>query len=170
MPLTPDALLAVLAENGIDATTYDHPPVHTVAQSQALRGAIPGAHTKNLFLRDGKKSYFLVTIAEDTPVSLKALKGQIGARGSLSFGSAEALMACLGVAPGSVTLLAAANDAERQVRIVIDAALMRAQAVGCHPLTNDRTTALTPDALRAFFRMTGHELLEVEIPPPAPAD
>lgn len=167
-PLTPDALLAFLAANGIEATTYAHPAVHTVAQSQALRGDIPGAHTKNLFLRDGKKTYFLVTIAEDTPVSLKALKGPLGARGSLSFGSAAALMELLGVAPGSVTLLAAANDAGRQVRVVVDAALMRAEAVGCHPLTNDRTTVLTPDALRAFFRLTGHAVTEVEIPPPDP--
>ena len=31
-----------------------HPPLFTVDQSRALRGAIPGAHTKNLFLRDKK--------------------------------------------------------------------------------------------------------------------
>lgn len=170
MPATPDTLIAFLADNGIAATTYAHPPLHTVAQSQALRGDIPGAHTKNLFLRDGKKSYFLVTIAEDTPVNLKALKAPLGARGSLSFGSAEALMELLGVAPGSVTLLAAVNDTNRQVRIFVDAALMRAEAIGCHPLTNARTTVLAPDALRAFFRLTGHAVTEIDIPaPPATA-
>ncbi|MFG1292936.1 prolyl-tRNA synthetase associated domain-containing protein [Xanthobacter versatilis] len=165
MPLTPDALLDLLAANGIAATTHAHPPVHTVAESQALRGDIPGAHTKNLFLRDGKKTYFLVAIAEDTPVNLKALKAPLGAKGSLSFGSAEALYEHLGVLPGSVTLLAAANDAAGLVTIAIDAALLKAEAVCCHPLTNERTTSLTPQALDAFFRLTGHEPLVIEIPP-----
>lgn len=167
MPLTPDALIDLLAANGIPATTYAHPPVHTVAESQALRGDIPGAHTKNLFLRDGKKTYFLVTMGEETPVNLKALRGPLGARGSLSFASAEALYEHLGILPGSVSLLAAANDTAHLVKVAVDAALLRADAVGCHPLTNARTTVLTPDALRAFFKLTGHEVMELEIEPAA---
>lgn len=165
MPLTPDALLELLENNGIPATTHAHPPVHTVAESQALRGDIPGAHTKNLFLRDGKKTYFLVVVAEDTPVNIKALKGPLQAKGSLSFGSAEALYEHLGVLPGSVTLLAAANDVAGLVTIAIDAELLKAEAVCCHPLTNERTTSLAPEALDAFFRLTGHQPLVIEIPP-----
>ncbi|QRG08022.1 prolyl-tRNA synthetase associated domain-containing protein [Xanthobacter dioxanivorans] len=163
MPLTPDALLDFLAARGIPATTYSHPPLHTVAQSKVLRGDIPGAHTRNLFLRDSRKTHFLVTIAEDTPVDLKALRGPLGARGSLSFGSPEALYEQLGVLPGSVTLLAAVNDTAGLVRIAIDAALLRADAICCHPLTNDRTTALSPDALRAFLKLTGHDHLEIDM-------
>lgn len=163
MPLTPDALIDLLSENGIAATTYSHPPVHTVAESQALRGDIPGAHTKNLFLRDGKKTYFLVTMGEETPVNLKALRGPLGARGSLSFASPEALYEHLGVLPGSVSLLAAANDTGRAVKVAIDSTLLKAEAVGCHPLTNERTTVLTPDALRAFLTLTEHEVLELDL-------
>lgn len=169
MPLTPDALIALLAANGIEAETFDHPPLHTVAESKALRGILPGAQTKNLFLRDQKKNYFLVTIAEDTPVNLKALRGPLGAKGSLSFASAEALEDMLGVLPGSVTLLALANDAARRVTVAVDQALFAVDAIGCHPLTNARTTVLTPDALRAFFALTGHAVMEIEIPPPADA-
>lgn len=167
MILTPDTLLALLSENGIPADTYRHPPVHTVAESQALRGSIPGAHTKNLFLRDGKKTYFLVTVAEDAAVDLKALRGPLGARGSLSFASPEALFEHLGVLPGSVSLLAAANDRAGLVRVAVDAALLRAQTIGCHPLTNAMTTVLTPEGLRAFLRLTGHELVEIHLPPHA---
>lgn len=53
-PKTRAELLAYLAELGISVTTHDHPPLFTVADSQALRGAIPGGHTKNLFLKDKK--------------------------------------------------------------------------------------------------------------------
>ncbi|WP_127091493.1 prolyl-tRNA synthetase associated domain-containing protein [Aquabacter cavernae] len=156
MPATPAALLAFLQDNGIAATTYDHAPLHTVAESKLLRGDIPGAHTKNLFLRDSKKNYFLVTLGEETPVDLKALRPLIGAKGGLSFGSAEALFEKLGVLPGSVTLLAALNDHNHAVTVVIEAALLAAPLVNCHPLTNEKTTALTPDALLAFLALTGH--------------
>lgn len=165
MPKTPDDLLAYLSENGIAAKTYTHPPLHTVAESKALRGDIPGAHTKNLFLRDAKKTYFLVTLGEETPVDLKALRGLIGARGGLSFASAEALFEKLGVLPGAVTLLAAANDPNHAVNVVIEAALLDAPVVNCHPLTNERTTSLTPEALLAFLRLTGHEPLRIDLTP-----
>ncbi|MFS8036061.1 prolyl-tRNA synthetase associated domain-containing protein [Xanthobacter sp. AM11] len=169
MPLTPDALIASLAANGIPATTYTHPPVHTVAQSKAMRGDIPGAHTRNLFLRDSKKNYFLVAIAEDRPVDLKALRAPLGARGSLSFGSPEALFEHLGVLPGSVSLLALANDAARLVTVAIDRTLMGAEAIACHPLSNTRTSVLSPDALKAFLKVTGHQALELDLPAPADA-
>ncbi|WP_454915070.1 prolyl-tRNA synthetase associated domain-containing protein [Xanthobacter sediminis] len=163
MPLTPDALIAFLAEHRIAAETFHHPPLHTVAESKALRGAVPGAQTKNLFLRDSRKNYFLVTLAADAQVNLKSLREPLGARGSLSFASPEALYECLGVLPGSVTLLALANDPDHRVTVAIDAALLRAEAVGCHPLVNERTTVLTPAALRAFLALTGHVPVELEI-------
>lgn len=162
MPLTPDALLALLAENGIAAETFHHPALHTVADSKALRGDIPGAQCKNLFLRDSKKTYFLVTVAESTPVNLKALRGPLGARGSLSFAAPEALFERLGVRPGSVTLLALANDTDHQVRVAVDKALLEAEAIGCHPLTNERTTVLSRAALQAFFRLTGHKVIAID--------
>ena len=52
MPKTPDELLAYLKELGIATTTVEHPPLHTVEDSRALRGEIPGAHVKNLFVKD----------------------------------------------------------------------------------------------------------------------
>ncbi|OYX84617.1 MAG: DNA-binding protein [Azorhizobium sp. 35-67-5] len=169
MPMIPDDVLSFLADHGIAVRTYTHPPVHTVAESQALRGDIPGAHTKNLFLRDGKKTYFLVTLEENTPVDLKGLRARIGARGGLSFASAEALMEHLGVLPGSVSLLALVNDVEKRVQVVIDACLLAAPLVNCHPLTNERTTSLTPAQLRAFLSATGHVATPIEmdgLPPP----
>ncbi len=169
MTLTSDDVLRYLEDHGISARTYDHPPVHTVAESRAQRGAIPGAHTKNLFLRDGKKTYFLVTLDESTAVDLKALRVQIGARGGLSFASPEALFAHLGVRPGAVSSLALANDTAGAVQVIIEADLMTADCVGCHPLSNDRTTVLTPDQLRVFFAATGHSVRYITLQTPASA-
>lgn len=167
MPLTPDALLALLAAHQIPAETFDHPPLHTVAESKLLRGVVPGAQTKNLFLRDSKKNYFLISLAADAVVNLKSLREPLGARGSLSFASPEALFERLGVLPGSVTLLALANDPQHTVTVGIDAALLAADAIGCHPLTNTRTTVLTPAALRAFLALTGHSPIPLTLAPAA---
>src|SRR5580692_10932346 len=103
---TSDELLKHLESNGISAETFEHPPVHTVEESRQLRGNIPGIHTKNLFLRDGKKNYFLFVTDESAAVHLKSVARKISARGGLSFGSPEALMELLGIEPGSVSLLA----------------------------------------------------------------
>ena len=46
MSTTPDELFAALDRLGIAHPTVRHPPLFTVEQSQGLRGAIPGGHTK----------------------------------------------------------------------------------------------------------------------------
>jgi Ala-tRNA(Pro) deacylase len=152
-----DELLAYLESNGIEASTFEHPAVHTVEESKSLRGDIPGLHTKNLFLRDGKKNYFLFVTDEDAAVNLKQLARKVGAKGGLSFGSADALMELLGIQPGAVSVLAAVNDKERKVRIVLDRRLADAVAINCHPLSNQRTTSLSRASLEKFLAVTGRD-------------
>ncbi len=150
-----DALLAYLASHGVEQKTYEHPAVHTVEESRKLRGDIPGLHTKNLFLRDGKKNFYLFVTDESATVSLKALAKKIGAKGGLSFGSAEALRELLGIEPGSVSLLALINDPDKRVTVVFDEALKHADTINCHPLANTRTTSLSRDAVAAFLATNG---------------
>jgi Ala-tRNA(Pro) deacylase len=45
--MTPTDLFAFLDRLGIVHTTVTHPALFTVEQSRALRGTIPGGHTKN---------------------------------------------------------------------------------------------------------------------------
>lgn len=156
MATTPDDLFAFLKELGIAVTTATHPPLFTVADSQALRGQISGAHTKNLFLKDRKDRYFLVTVEEDAAVDLKTIHTLIGASGKVSFGKPEALMALLGVIPGAVTAFGVINDREGQVTLVIDSALVEAEVVNAHPLTNEATTSIRPADLIRFAEATGH--------------
>ncbi len=156
MPATPADLMAMLARLGIATTTVEHAPLFTVAQSRSLRGDIPGAHTKNLFLKDRKGALFLVTASEDAAIDLKRLHTLIGASGRLSFGSADLLMAVLGVPPGAVTPFAAINDTAGRVAVVLDKALMSSPLVNCHPLTNTATTTIRADDLLAFLAATRH--------------
>jgi Ala-tRNA(Pro) deacylase len=157
MPKTPDELLAFLDGLGISVSTVRHPPLFTVAESQSLRGEIAGGHTKNLFLKDKKGAYFLVTVEEEAVVDLKTIHNLIGASGRVSFGKPDMLMDLLGVAPGAVTVFGAVNDTEGRVKIVLDEGLMREETINAHPLTNEATTSIRRDDLLAFLRATGHE-------------
>ena len=48
MAITPDELFASLDRLGIAHPTVSHQPLFTVEQSQSLRGAIAGGHTKKI--------------------------------------------------------------------------------------------------------------------------
>ena len=155
MPATPDDLFAFLAGLGIAHHTVTHPPLFTVEQSRALRGTIPGGHTKNLFLKDKKDAVFLVVAPEDARIDLKSLHTRLGAS-RFSFGSANLMRDLLGVEPGAVTAFGVINDKDRRVTVVIDAGLMENAIVNCHPLTNTMTTSIARDDLLKFLLATGH--------------
>jgi Ala-tRNA(Pro) deacylase len=156
MTTTPDQLFAFLDGLGIAHATVAHPPLFTVEQSQALRGKIPGGHTKNLFLKDKKDALFLVTALEDAAIELKSLHRRLGVGGRFSFGSADLMRTALGVDPGSVTPLGAINDTARRVTVVLDQALMEHATINCHPLINTMTTSLAREDLVKFLEATGH--------------
>jgi Ala-tRNA(Pro) deacylase len=156
MPMTEQDLFARLAELGIETKTVRHPPLFTVADSQALRGELDGGHTKNLFVKDRKDSFFLLVVEEDAEIDLKQVHHLIGAAGKVSFGKPEKLMEYLGVIPGAVTALAIINDTGLAVKIFFDEALLRHDVINAHPLVNDATTSIARDDLLHFVETTGH--------------
>ena len=162
MPACEAAFMARLGALGMAVETHRHPPLHTVAESKALRGALAGGHIKNLFLRDKRRSLWLVTVDEDRAVDLKALRRLLGARGNLSFASPELLRDALGVEPGAVTPFAVMNDTAGRVTLVIDRAVLDNAVVNAHPLHNAATTAIASDALVAFASACGHAPLVID--------
>ncbi len=167
-PATPaeEALFRQLDTLGIDHETHRHAPLFTVEESQALRGTLPGAHIKNLFLRDKKKNIWLVTTLEDRQIDLKALRKTLQAKGNLSFGNADLLMEVLGVIPGAVTPFGVLNDRDGRAAMILDKAILGHELVNAHPLRNDRTTAITPDGLLQFLDACEHpaQLLDFDAP------
>src|SRR5271163_2284244 len=120
MPTSPEDLLDYLGSLSIEAETVEHPPLHTIEDSRALRGDIAGGHSKNLFVKDKKNRLFLLVSGESTAIDLKRVHEQIGAQGRVSFGSAELLEEVWGVRPGAVTPFGANNDRAGKVRVVLD--------------------------------------------------
>jgi Ala-tRNA(Pro) deacylase len=156
MPASPDDLFAFLDRLGIKHATVTHPPLFTVEQSRALRGQIPGGHTKNLFLKDRKDALFLVVALENATIDLKSLHRRLGASGRFSFGSPHLLQEVWGVPPGAVTPFGALNDVEGRVTVVLDTAMMQHDTLNFHPLVNTRTTSIARADLIKFLEATGH--------------
>ena len=162
-PKTRDELFAFLDSLGIKHSTKDHAPVFTVAESVSLRDEIPGGHTKNLFVKDKKDQFFLLTVEEHASVDLKTVHTLIGAASKVSFGKPEKLMEYLGVIPGSVTAFGAINDTGHNVTFVLDADLMKDEIINCHPLSNDATTSISSADLVRFMEATGHKPLVLKV-------
>jgi len=156
-------LFARLQQLRIETTTYEHPAVFTVAESEALHREIPGGHTKNLFLKDAKGRLFLVVAESTSRIDLKALPKVLQCA-RLSFGKPDLLMEVLGVTPGSVTAFSLISDPDQRVSVVLDAALMEHPTINCHPLENTATTNIGRDDLLAFMRACGHEPMILQLP------
>ena len=167
MPASRADLFAFLDAYGIAHRTLDHPPVFRVDEGREIKAALPGGHTKNLFLKDHKGQLWLVSALGDTRVDLKALPAAIGSA-RLSFGSAEMLEEALGVTPGSVTLFALINDTERRVRLILDRALFDHALVNFHPLINDATTAVATADLHTILYALHVDPVFVDFSGPAP--
>ena len=161
-----DRLLNWMAANGVAQTTHDHPAVFRVEEGLELKAALPGAHTKNLFLKDAKDQLWLISAEGHTQIDLKRLPPVIGS-GRLSFGNAALMEETLGVTPGSVTALGLINDPEQRVTFVLDKALWDAAVVNFHPLINTATTALAQADFRRFLTLIGREPVVVDFARPA---
>ena len=153
------ALYALLNQHGIDYTLSHHQAVFTVEDSQLIRAQLPaGQGIKNLFLKDRKQHFWLISVIEDHRVDLKALSKVLQAKGGLSFASPEALWEYLKVTPGSVTPYAilnttppalASDESPAPVGFYVDERLYQSAMFQAHPLRNDRTiTANTQHVLR----------------------
>jgi Ala-tRNA(Pro) deacylase len=161
MPATRQDLFAFFDRHGIAHTTHEHPPVFTVDEGHEIKAALPGGHTKNLFLKDDRGQLWLISALGETRIDLKALPRTIGS-GRLSFGKPELMEEVLGVTPGSVTAFALINDADHRVRFVLDQALTAHELVNFHPLSNDATTAVSSRDFKRFLEALAIEPVMVD--------
>jgi len=154
-------LLAFLERIGAEHATTEHEAVFRVGEGEALKAAIPGAHTKNLFLKDAKGQLWLISAEGHAVIDLKRLHAVIGSA-RLSFGNAELMAETLGVTPGSVTAFGLINDRGHRVRFVLDRTLAEADLVNFHPLTNTATTTISQAGFRKFLAAVGVTPLVVD--------
>lgn len=157
-------LYQFLARHKIEYERYDHPAVYTVEDVKRLVPALPAAETKNLFLRDHQgKRHFLVVVPADKRVDIRSLNAVVGSS-RLSFGSADRLKKFLGVDPGSVSIFGLVNDPDRNVELIVDESLWKAEAFQFHPLVNTSTLVVSSTSLKRFLALTGHDVKVLRVP------
>jgi Ala-tRNA(Pro) deacylase len=162
-PTSAEQLLGRLQALQIDAHTVAHVPLFTVEESKALHAAVPGGHSKNLFLKDKGGALFLVVADQDSALDLKALPGVLGC-GRVSFAKPALLWEILGVVPGSVTPFALINDTQLRVTPIFERRLLAFDPLHFHPLRNDCTTSLSTEGLLRFVAACGHVPRVLDLP------
>lgn len=154
--------LAYLDSHGIAYELTEHKAVFNMAELDDVELPYPEDDAKNLFVRDGKKrDYYLISVRGDQRVDLKEFRQKQGTR-SLSFASADDLMAKLALTPGSVTPLGLLNDTEHKVVFYLDASFAGGR-IGLHPNDNTATVWMQADDLVELLRAAGTEVHVVEI-------
>jgi len=150
-------LFQALNELNIVIEQFEHEPLYTVEQAQAVMPDIPGAWCKNLFLKDSKKRVWLVTAVADTVINLKKLSRFLQAP-ELRFADEDMLMHYLGVTPGAVTTLGIVNDIKQEVTVVLDKKILEQDRVALHPLENTATVVITSADLVKFIAASGYDV------------
>jgi Ala-tRNA(Pro) deacylase len=157
------ALLEYFTAHDLAYKLYSHEPIFTAKDGITLLENIRGAHCKNLFLKDKRQNYILVTILEYKKVDLKRLAEIINKK-HISFGNSEELFKLIGVAPGSVTPYGLVHDRDQQVTFYLDIEILNYPVVNFHPLRNDQTIQLRKKDFLKFFELIKHEPKILNIP------
>jgi len=158
-----DPLLQLLTENNFVFQLHHHEAICTVEAGRHLQAQIAGAHSKNLFIKDPKKHFFLVSVLENKRVDLKALAKHYG-KGRFSFGTAEELAEKLHLLPGSVTPYALMCDKDHTITFILDEDFLNFETVNFHPLQNDITLNMATQSFLRFFALINHSPVVMKIP------
>ncbi|CAL0319392.1 unnamed protein product [Lupinus luteus] len=164
MGLTKENLLSQLKDLQIEFSKYEHPVVLTVEAQAKYVGHLGGGLSKNLFLKDKKNRFYVVSALADTKVDLKVLSQRLGlGKGGLRMAPEEALGDILQVPLGSVTPFALVNESARDVSLLLDQGFKTQEHCFFHPLSNDVSISLNARDLDKFFKAIGRDPSYVDL-------
>jgi len=160
---TADHVISIIESLGMKHETQVHEPLYTVVQAKQVNHEKPGAHTKNLFLRNKKGRMFLLVAEQDQMIDLKDLRDKLQLTGGhLAFASTERLTKYLGVVPGSVSPLAVINDHSNKVQVYIEKSLLEHEYIYLHPCRNTHTTRMRCNVLIKLLDTWDHSPILVD--------
>ncbi|CAD5314769.1 unnamed protein product [Arabidopsis thaliana] len=177
MGFTKDQLLDRLQELEIDYSKYEHPPVLTVEEQAKYVSSSKGALSKNLFLKDKKHRYYIVSAMVDTKVDMKGnicflffsfvdigIEERLGlGKGGIRMAPEEALGELLQVSLGCVTPFAVVNESARDVSLLLDQKFKNQTRCIFHPLSNDVSVSLNTLGLDKFLKSIGRDPVYVDL-------
>ena len=143
-------LIDRLKKENYDITVHQHDALFTVQDSKKLRGNIEGTHSKNLFLKNKKNEFFLLSCEEDDKIDLKKISKSLSF-GNISFAKEEFLEKYLKIKPGSVSPFALLNDDNGIVNFYLEKKLYEANHLNFHPLINTLTVSIETNKFIEFM-------------------
>jgi Ala-tRNA(Pro) deacylase len=143
-------LIELLKKENYSIIVHQHEALFTVQDSKKLRGEIKGTHSKNLFLKNKKNKFFLLTCEEAYKIDLKKISKSLEL-GNVSFAREEYLDKYLKIKPGSVSPFALLNDEESKVDFYLEQTLHESKFVNFHPLINTFTITIETDRFIEFM-------------------
>lgn len=159
------AVYQFLNNHHISFHRIDHEPVHTMEDCLAIDQALGGEICKNLFLCNSQKTvFYLLMIQETKSFKTKDVSKQLGVS-RLSFGSAEDMERILHISPGAVSPMGLIFESAKEIHLVIDEDIKKADRLGCHPCVNTASIRLEmKDFFEIFLPAAGHTPRYVTIP------
>ena len=148
--LSKSQLINKLNDSKIKYELTEHEPLYTVKDSVEKRGTIYGSHSKNLFLKNKKNEFFLISCEESEEVDLKKISKELKL-GNISFAKEEHLFRLLGIKPGSVSPFALINDIESKVSFFLEKKLHDEKFLNFHPLVNTFTITIETSEFIKFM-------------------
>ncbi len=153
----------ILGNLEIKYKKYSHPAVFTCEEADQYCSQIPGAHVKNLFLRNKKgNQHYLIVILQEKRANLKEIQEFLNET-KLSFASADRLKQFLGLTPGSVSPLGLINDQENQVKVLIDEDIIDYEQICIHPNTNEASVLLSINDFKKFLKWSNNDFNFIKI-------
>ena len=143
-------LIGLLNHKKYNFETHKHKSLFSVEDSKKLRGKIKGAHSKNLFLKNKKNKFFLISCEENEDIDLKKTSKCLDL-GNISFAKEKYLLQYLGIKPGSVSPFALLNDLENKVNFYLENNLYESKIINFHPLLNTFTITIETNKFIEFM-------------------
>lgn len=148
----------------IEYIRTDHEPAQTMEDCNRIDKVLDVLICKNLFLCNRQKTvFYLLLMPGDKPFKTKELSSQINSA-RLSFATEDKMLEYLDIEPGSVSVMGLMNDKENNVRLLVDADVLKGEFLGCHPCVNTSSIKLkTSDVFDKFLKAVNHSYTTVKL-------
>jgi len=159
-----EQVLQRLNDLGIAYEHVCHEPVHTIEDCAAVDARLHCLTVKNYFLTTkNQKNFYLCIVRPEARFRTADISKQVGSS-RLSFASDEKLFEIMQVRSGAVSPMCLLFEPAKDVRLIVDQALLDVERIAFHPCDSSQTLAMAgKDFFERFLPAIGKEILPVEI-------
>lgn len=140
----------------------EHREYQTCKEADMDMQGLKGLQTKNLFLKNKKKTnYYLVIMDDKQSLNLKELAGKLEDK-NLTFASEEELTEYLGLQPGSVSIFGLLNDEMQRVKVVLGNEVYENEYITAHPNVSTATISIKVADMLRFIKERGNTFISIQ--------